>query len=250
MAMLEQCRQLANEMRLLGMAESLAARANEAIAENLQPTEFLRLVLQDEKLSRKNRAGQTLITKARFRTNADLEDWEDTYERGLSKVHLKDLATMSFMRNRENVIVYGKTGEGKTHLAIALGRRICREGYRTSFYSVNLMFNELAAERAAGHYLKFIRRLAKDDVLILDDFGLRNYNHDEAQILLDILEERYRKGVCIVTSQVDSRGWGKLFEDSVISEAIIERLIKPSKIITLKGGSYRDRLQQKCQAKT
>jgi DNA replication protein DnaC len=82
-------------------------------------------------------------------------------------------------------------------------------------------------------------------VLILDDFGLRNYTHEEATALMDILEERYRKGIQIVTSQVNAKGWVKLFDDPVIAEAIVDRLEHPSVLLTLKGGSYRERLGKK-----
>jgi len=90
-----------------------------------------------------------------------------------------------------------------------------------------------------------VQRLKQIPVLILDDFGLRSYTHDEANVLIDILEERYRKGVVIITSQVDPQGWPKLFEDPVIADAIIDRLTNPSRQVVLKGGSYREKLKPK-----
>jgi len=101
---------------------------------------------------------------------------------------------------------------------------------------------EIHSQKIAGRYLIFVRNINRAQILILDDFGLRNYTHDEATSLVDILEERYRKGSVIVTSQVDPRGWVKLFEDPVIGEAIVDRLVNPSQKIALKGGSYRERL--------
>ncbi len=107
---------------------------------------------------------------------------------------------------------------------------------------VNLLFEEIAAAKAAGKYLQLLQQLNKAKVLVLDDFGLRSYTHDEATALVDLLEERYQRGVVIVTSQVDSRGWTKLFEDPVVAEAIVDRLVHPSQRVVLKGGSYRERL--------
>ena len=112
----------------------------------------------------------------------------------------------------------------------------------TRFTSVSFLFEEMAAARAAGKYLAFLRQMNQSKVLILDDFGLRNYTHEEATCLVDLLEERYRKGTVIVTSQVNDKGWQKLFDDPVVGEAVVDRLTKPSIKIVLSGGSYRDRL--------
>jgi DNA replication protein DnaC len=153
---------------------------------------------------------------------------------------------LSFLHNLENLLILGKTGLGKTHLAIALGKRLCQEGHATQFLPVNFLFEEIQAAKAAGRYLNYVRSLIKAKVLILDDLGLRNYTHEEATSLMDILEERYHKAPLIVTSQVEPQGWLKLFEDPVIGEAIVDRLIHPSQKITLKGEkSYREKLSEK-----
>ena len=107
---------------------------------------------------------------------------------------------------------------------------------------VNFFFEELIAERTAGRYLAYLKLLVKQQVLILDDLGLRNYTHAEASSLLDLLEERYQKGSILITSQVDPKGWKSLFEDPVIAEAIVDRLTHPSQKIVLSGGSYREKL--------
>ena len=143
------------------------------------------------------------------------------------------------------MLLLGKTGEGKSHLAVALGRRLCAEGLQTTFLPVNLLFEEIAAAKAAGKYLPRLRQLNKSKVIVLDDFGLRSYTHEEATALVDLLEDRYQRGVVIVTSQVDPRGWLKLFEDAVVGEAIVDRLLHPSQRVVLKGGSYRERLTKK-----
>jgi DNA replication protein DnaC len=104
---------------------------------------------------------------------------------------------------------------------------------------MNLLFEELQAERIAGRYIKYIRKLTSAKALILDDFGLRSYTHAEASSLLEVLEERYSKGVTIITSQVLPKGWISLFEDPVIAEAIVDRLCNPAQIVSLVGDSYR-----------
>lgn len=236
---------LAHELRLFGIHGGLDRRSQEALATGLHPLEYLKMVLEDERLFRQERTAKVLATRARFRSSAELEDWDHGHERGVSKPQFKEITSLSFQQNRENLLIVGQTGTGKTHLAIALGKKLCTEGIGVLFFSVNLLFEECHAERLAGRYLKFVQRLKQVPALILDDFGLRSYSHEEANTLLDLLEERYRKGVVIVTSQVDPKGWKRLFEDPVIADAITDRLANPSRQITLKGGSYREKLRPK-----
>lgn len=243
--MLTQVKQLTYALRLHGIHHAIERRAQEALANNLQPLEFARLVLEEELLYRKDIASKRLTSKAKFTLQSCFEDWDHTFDRGVTKTKLNDLAALNFKHNQESLIILGKTGEGKTQLAISLGKRFCQEGYSAHFHSVSLLFEEVLAARAAGKYLKFIQDLKKIELLILDDFGLRSYTHAEATVLMDILDGRYRKGTVIVTSQVDPLGWTKLFEDPVIGEAIVDRLKNPSQKIVLKGGSYRERLKAK-----
>lgn len=240
----EQVRLLAHQLRLFGIHANFERRAAEALNAQMHPLEFLKLMLDDENLARRERVAKSLATRAGFRSPADLEDWDATFDRGIPKARLKELASLGFFHNKENLLLLGRTGEGKTHLAVSLGRRLCAEGIQTIFMPVNLLFEEVAAAKASGGYLKLLKRLNKSQALILDDFGLRAYTHQEATVLVDLLEDRYRHGVVIVTSQVDPRGWQKLFEDPVIGEAIVDRLQHPSQRVTLKGGSYRERLSK------
>jgi len=243
---LDQVRNLAHQMRLFGIHEAGDRRAQEALSQQLHPLEFLRLLLEDELLSRKDRTAKALSTKARFRFRADLEDWDYSFHKDIPKAKISELAQLSFFHNQENLLLIGKTGLGKSFLAIALGRRLCQEGHATIFLSVNFLFEEIQAAKAAGRYLNYVRSLIKAKALILDDLGLRNYTHEEATALIDILEERYHKAPLIVTSQVEPQGWLKLFEDPVIAEAIVDRLIHPCQKITLKGDrSYREILKKK-----
>jgi DNA replication protein DnaC len=244
--MVSQVKNLSHQMRLFGIHEACERRASEALSQQLHPLEFLRLVLEDEILSRKDRTAKALITKARFRFRADLEDWDFSFHKDLPKAKIKELSDLSFFHNLENLLILGKTGSGKTYLAIALGRRLCQEGHSTVFVPVNFLFEEIQAAKAAGRYLNYVKGLCKAKALILDDLGLRNYTHEEATSLMDILEERYQKAPLIVTSQVEPQGWMKLFEDPVIAEAIVDRLIHPSQKITLKGErSYREKIKEK-----
>ncbi len=239
----DQMRILSHSLRLFGVHAGFEQRAAQAASQGLNHLEFLRLVLEDEVLQRKERVAKSLRTRAKFRSHASLEDWDQSFERGMVKSKLRELASLAFYHANENLLVLGKTGEGKTHLAIAVGQRLCSEGASVQFMPVNFLFEEVLAAKASGKYLGFVKRLTQTKVLILDDFGLRNYTHEEANVLVDILEDRHQKGSVVVTSQVDPKGWIKLFEDPVIAEAIVSRLEHPSQRLNLRGGDYRQKLQ-------
>ena len=124
-------------------------------------------------------------------------------------------------------------------MAQAIGNECCASGYETLFIPVNRLFKEIDMAEAQGNYLSYLSRLGKVRLLILDDFGLRKYTHKEATIFYEILEDRYRKGSVIITSQVKPQGWETLFEDKVIAEAILDRLMANSQTIDVKGESFR-----------
>lgn len=237
--MYESIRASAHQLRLLGIHANLESRCDQALAESLHPSELIRLLLEDEQLYRRVTVAKRLATRAKFRSQCDLDNWDQTFDRGLTKAKMKELSCLNFFHRKQNLNIVGSTGVGKTHLTIALGRLLCQEQAAVNFYSVNLLFEQIQAEKAAGRYLGFIKKTTKVPVLILDDFALRSYTHAEANTLLEILEERYGKGITIVTSQVAPAGWSGLFEDQIVGEAIVDRLVNPSETVSLKGESYR-----------
>lgn len=235
----------AHELRFFGIHASAERRIAEAVAKNLHPADFLILLLEDEATHRKAAVSKRLETKARFRHEANLEDWDTFFERGLSKAKLQDLSCLGFLHNKEQLLIFGPTGVGKTHLAIVIGRKACHEGNSVAFFSVNMFFEEALAAKAAGKYRIWIKSTSTRDLLIFDDFALRRYTHEEGSMLLDVLEEHHKKGSIIVTSQVAAEGWVSLFDDPVLGEAIVDRMTKPKVAIAMDGPSYRDRNKEK-----
>ncbi len=226
-------------LKLHGMRESVEYRIEEAIQADLSYQDFLCLVLEDEKLYRENRKAERLRKKAKFNDVVSLENFEISPERGISKSMIKKLSSLNFLNNNENIIFTGGTGAGKSYLAQGVGQRACLNGVESLFYPVNKFFKEIEEAELAGNYLKFLSKIKKCKILILDDFGLRNYSHKEASIIYDVLEDRYQKGNTIITSQIKPPGWGTLFEDEVIGEAIVDRLTSCAHQINVKGPSYR-----------
>jgi DNA replication protein DnaC len=230
------------QLRLLGIHEGLSVRLAQAASEGMTHEEFLLKVLEDERLYRKNRAAKMLETKANFRRGGVLEEWDTSFERGVSKGKLRELGTLAFHQDRKTLVLVGGTGCGKTHLAIAIGRMACQHQLSVRFLSVQSFLEEIPAKRAAGQFLTWIRTLARQDILIFDDIGLRPYTHEEGIVLLNLLEERYQKGSQIFTSQVEVEGWKVLFEDPILGDAITNRVRFPSERLQISGASYRERL--------
>lgn len=236
---MSQMENLLSSLNLKGAKESLGFRLQEAVEANLNYEDFLLLLLEDEYLYRRNKKSETLRKRAKFRNSVSLEDFEHSPKRGLTKTTIRHFASLQFMETNKNLLLYGSTGVGKTFFAQALGHHSCINGHETLFTSVNQLFEAWKASQAGGTTINFLKKHSKAKLLVLDDFGLRNYTHDEATLIYDILEERFQKGSVVVTSQVRPEGWKTLFEDPVIADAIIDRLVACAYKVEMKGGSYR-----------
>ncbi len=162
-----------------------------------------------------------LRKRAKFRGRAFLEEFNVDPKRGITKSLIQQFKTLFFVEGYQNLFFIGGTGAGKSFLAQAIGHEGCLSSHETLFMSVNRLFKEIDMAEAQKNYLSYLARLSKVRLLILDDFGLRIYSHE-------ILEDRYRKGSVIITSQVKPQGWSALFDDKVIAEAILDRLVASS----------------------
>lgn len=231
--------QLLTDLQFHGMKQSLQYRLGEVTQSNLSHQQFFTFLLEDEKLYRRNRRTETLRKRAKFREIAHLEEFKIITTRGITKSLVQQFKTLFFIEGFQNLFFIGGTGAGKSFLAQAIGNECCASGYETLFIPINRLFKEIDMAEAQGNYLSYLSRLGKVRLLILDDFGLRKYTHKEATIFYEILEDRYRKGSVIITSQVKPQGWDTLFEDKVIAEAIFDRLMASSQTIDVKGESFR-----------
>ena len=239
---------LLNELKFFGMKASLDHRMAEAKNASMDFEEFFCLMLEDEKLYRINRRSETLRKRAKFNERVYLEQYRNEEDRGVSKSTIKNFKSLYFVDSFENLIFVGATGTGKSFLAQAIGHEACSCGIEVCFIAVNRLFKEVELADKQGNYLSYLNRLKnRVRILVLDDFGLRNYSHHEANVLYDILEDRCQKGSVIVTSQIDPRGWKTLIEDQVIAEAIYDRLTATAEIIHVKGSSFRKKKKKGLQ---
>jgi len=234
--------QLENKMRSLklnGMLDTLNLRLSQAQKDSLGFIQFLELLLEDEVQHRANKRLTSRITKARFEEEKSLEEFNFHFNPKVPTQYIHDLATCQFIERKESIIFCGPVGVGKTHLAQALGHQACRLGYNVLFSKASRLLSDLGGGRADGTWEKRLRRYLKPDLLILDDFALKEFIRTQAEDLYELIDQRYRRGSMIVTANRSPKDWYPLFPNPVIAESALDRLLSCSHIITLTGTSYR-----------
>ena len=152
---------------------------------------------------------------------------------------MQDLSGSRWVAAHQTVVITGPTGVGKSYLACALAHKACRDGFAVAYRRVSRLYDELAQARADGTYLTVLRRLAKVQLLVLDDFGLEPLGAAERKGLLEILEDRYNVTATLVTSQLDPDDWHRVIGDATVADAICDRLVHGAHRLRLKGESLR-----------
>jgi len=229
------------ELRLLGMAEALEEQALMPDVRSLSFEDRLGLLVEREHTCREDRRLTRLLQLAKLHLPATPEDIEFRRPRGLDKTLILRLASCTWIDAHEVVLVSGATGTGKSYLACALGHSACRRGFSTRYFRFSRMLGELAHARADGSYPKLLEKLARTQLLIIDDFGLSPLTDNERRDLLEVLEDRYGRRATLVTSQLPFEHWHAVVGDTTFADAILDRLIHNAHRITLKGASMRRR---------
>ena len=235
----EQTLQTLNEMKIFGMAKGFAERVSHPQNGELSHAEFVGLLVQDEKTYRENRRLRQLLKKAKFKHQASLEDVNYRHPRGLNKQTLLQLADIQWILHNRNILITGPTGIGKSWLGCALGNLAARSGYTVQYVRAPRLFETLRQSEGDGSHLKALARLAKTQVLILDDFLLASPTEAERRDLLEIIEDRYATGSTIITSQLPTKEWHEAIDEPTLADAICDRLFHNAYKIELKGPSMR-----------
>jgi DNA replication protein DnaC len=198
------------------------------------------LLVDAQWLARENRRLQRALKEARLRlTQASLEAIDHRPQRPLDKALLRQLATGRWITEHHNVVITGPTGTGKTFIACALAHHACRSGFRALYRRLPRLFEELTLAHADGSYTRLLARLARIDVLVIDDWGLAPLRDQDRRDLLEIFEDRYGARSTILTSQLPVEHWHDHLGEATVADAICDRLLHNAHRIALKGPSRR-----------
>lgn len=230
-----------HSLKLYGLAEGFEKRLADPKQASLSHAEFVGLLVQDEKTHRDNLRLKRLLKKAKLRQEACLEDIDYTAARGLSRQVMLELASSQWVAAHRNVLITGPTGIGKTFIACALGNAAARSGYTVLYIRAPRLFETLQQSRGDGSHLRALARLARVQLLIIDDFLLTRPAETEQKDLLEIIEDRYQLGATIVASQCPIGEWHPNLGDPTLADAICDRLLHNAYRIELRGDSMRTR---------
>jgi DNA replication protein DnaC len=235
-----------NQLKLSGIVEALTEQNQSAIYSELSFEERLGLLIDREMTVRDNRRLTNLLRGARLRyPHACPEEIDLRTHRGLSKDVILSLMQNGWIKGKQNVIITGPTGSGKTFIACALANSACRNGHSAHYIRLPRLLQEMNIARGDGSYGKLLTRLAKYPLLIIDDWGLAKLNDMERRDILEVLEDRHGISSTIISSQIPTEKWHDTIGDPTIADAVLDRLIHNAHMITMKGESMRKLLANK-----
>ena len=226
-------------MRLIAMAGMYQHHLQNNLFNDSTPDEYISLLTDHEWEDRQNKKIQRLFKQAAFRQKASIADIDYTSARNLDKNMFARLSSLDFITKKENLILTGASGVGKSYLAQALGHQACIMGLKTQYFITARLFNRLKLAKVDGTYNKELKKLMKLDLLILDDFGLQAFDVHAREALMDIIEDRFSYQSTIVSSQIPVSTWYDIIGEGTIADAILDRLVNSSHRIDLKGDSLR-----------
>jgi DNA replication protein DnaC len=228
------------KLRLSGVLQTLDVRLRQAVDDDVPHAEFLLRLLTDEAERRDAKQLDTRLRKANFEHRKSLDDFDFTFNPKVPKTKVVDLATCGFIAKHENVCIVGQTGVGKSHIAQAIGHRACLAGHNVIYTAADQMLKELRASRADGSHERRLARYSSVDLLIIDDLGLRALTGEEPLDLYDIIRQRYERASTMITSNRALEEWAPLFNDALLANAAMDRLLHHAHVIEVTGASYRN----------
>jgi len=231
--------QLMQNMKLTGMASCYESIIDLPMDKHPDTHECIATLIEAELQNRSHKRTSMLLRLSKLRYAASLQDIICSEKRNLSKQVVAQLADCTFIERSENLLITGATGCGKSFLACAIGNQACLMGQRTLYFNMNRLCEQILVSKAEGTYIKWMNRIQKAKLIILDDFGLQPLNSEIRLALLQILEDRYAKASTIIASQLPTKAWYDYIQDPTLADAIMDRLTAKCSKVELKGKSLR-----------
>lgn len=237
-----QIKQSLKKLRLSAAADCIEHRTKEAVEHQLSYPDYLLLLLQEEIDSRKQKRKDLLIRNAKLGVVKHLVDFDFSVVPKLNKQKILEFTSCGFIEQAHNIIFVGPTGVGKSMLSKAIAFEACCKNYKVRFTRTAKMLEEIYAGKADGSYAKRMDLFIKPDLLVLDDWGLTDFNNQFLHIINEIISERYEQGALIISSNRPIEHWDELFHEPVVSSALLDRVFHNAHVIKIEGKSYRRRL--------
>lgn len=226
-------------LRLSGMAQQWQTLEETRRTGELSLSEGMELLLQAENDKRQESRYERLLKNAGFRYRASVEEINTDTARGIDKSLISRLAMGEYIKKGEAIIITGAAGCGKSFIASALGHHACRQGYTVGYHNMQKLLVKLKLARLDGSIIKLFDKIAKTDLLIIDDFGLTALQGQQQTDFLEIIEDRHQQKSTIIVSQLPVASWFDVITDAVIADAILDRLVHTAHRFELKGESLR-----------
>lgn len=228
-----------NQLYLTTARKHYIDLAEKARKENLSYESYLLLVIQEETQGRKNRRIQRWLKESQLPIEKNLDTFEMNRLPNKVRQQFNFLLEGDFLEHKENILIFGNPGSGKTHLICALGQELILHDKRVYFTTCAMLLQELLAAKRDFKLLKLIKRLNKFQAIIIDDIGYVQQNKEEMEVLFTLLAERYERGSIMITSNLPFSQWEKIFKDPMMTVAAIDRIVHHSVILELNISSYR-----------